>query len=84
MYEDEYISVEAFFDLNHSGWHNHNSSEEHKTILITVPIGVLVVIDEQFYLKNVTKSFLTFRTRTHKLLIETDRWAGIVLPEKKM
>ena len=43
-----YISAEVFFDLNHSGWQNHNSIKEHKTILMTVPTGILVVADDYF------------------------------------
>ena len=32
---------------------------------------------------NMSKSLLKFRTRNHKLPIETDRWAGISLSKRK-
>ena len=49
MYEDEYMYFYIGFLWLQSQWlKNHNSSIDHKTILMTVPIGVLVLDDDYF------------------------------------
>ena len=40
--------MEAFFDLNHNDRQNRNSNKEYKITLMTVPIGVLVVVNDYF------------------------------------